>query len=232
MDLAIFSEHGGFLFRWFHYLFGVLWIGLLYYFNFVHVEFMGEADASVKPNVIQKLLPRALFWFRWGAMGTFLTGWIYLGMKGHFGGVELMKSAWGVNILIGAVLGTLMWANVWFVIWPNQQVVMQNSLDTSAGKPANPNAPISAARALVASRTNALFSVPMLFFMAAASHLPIQVSEESNYLGLTAFCLVLLGLIELNALKGKVGPMAKLVGVVHLGLALAVVLYAAVECFL
>jgi uncharacterized membrane protein len=230
MNIALFSLEGSlFVLRWFHLFFGIIWIGLLYYFNFVQGSFMAEADAAAKSTVTQKLLPRALWWFRWGAMGTFLTGWLIIMMRGHMGGIEIFQTSWGVQILIGGVMGTLMWYNVWFVIWPNQKIVIQNAVDVAAGKPANPALAAVAARALTASRTNTMLSVGLLFFMGAASHLSLATGPESQYLLLTLILGVFLGAIEYNALKGKVGPMATIKGVVHLGFVIALVLYAVVE---
>lgn len=196
-----------FALRWMHLFFGVIWIGHLYYFNFTQGSFMNstEVDNSAKSAVRLKLLPVALWWFRWGAMWTFVTGVAYWGHKGHsFGSMmNYLNSSYGLLITAGAVLGITMWANVWFVIWPKQKIVIENATLVAAGKPALPNAADSAARANVASRTNTLLSISMLFFMGAASHLPLPVKAESN---LTLFW-ILFGLlwaaIEFNALKGK-----------------------------
>src|SRR4051812_44767834 len=175
MTIALFSVDGLlFVLRWLHFFFGITWIGLLYYFNFTQGAFFAETDAATKSNAIQKLVPRALWWFRWGAMFTFVTGLLYLLMRGHQLGWEAYSSAWGISILTGAALGTLMWANVWFIIWPAQKVVIQSATQAATGKAAIPEAAGRGARALVASRTNTLFSIPMLFFMGAASHLPFH----------------------------------------------------------
>ena len=230
MNWALFSTDGVlFLLRWFHFFAGVIWIGLLYYFNFVQGSFFAETDASTKSNAIQKLLPRALWWFRWGAMVTWVTGLLILGMRGHQSGPELFATSWGVAILTGGALATLMWANVWFVIWPNQKVVIESATQAAKGGAALPNAAAAGARALVASRTNTMFSIPMLFFMGAASHLPIAVNPETSLLPLIGVIAVILLLLEANALKGKTGPMTSIKGVIHCGFGLAIVLYAAME---
>src|SRR4030095_16728701 len=169
--MALMSEAGWlFLLRWIHFLSGITWIGLLYYFNFVQTPFFAETEAPVRTGAQQKLLPRAMWWFRWGAMITFISGWLYLlhwwiGKVGFAAGV----GAWA--ILLGGLLGSIMWANVWFIIHPKQKIVIQNALDVGAGKPANPAAAPAGARAGLASRTNTMLSIPMLFFMGAASHL-------------------------------------------------------------
>ena len=100
-----------YLFRWIHFFAGVAWIGLLYYFNFVQTEYFKETDAAAKSSAISKLVPRALWWFRWGAMLTFLSG---LALAGY------MASAINYYIVVGMLLGTLMFLNVWLIIWPNQ----------------------------------------------------------------------------------------------------------------
>jgi uncharacterized membrane protein len=223
--------HSGmmFIFRWLHYFFGVIWIGHLYYFNFVQGAFFAETDANTKSNAIQKLVPRALWWFRWGAMFTFITGLMVF--FGTFGprGMDALKSPWGLLILTGMILGTLMWANVWFIIWPNQKIVIASATNAAQGKPADPNAAAAGARAGVASRTNVLFSLPMLFFMGAASHMPLMMSPYTNYTGMFASIGFILGLLEINALKGKTGPMTTVKGVIHCGLALTVVLYLVIK---
>ncbi|HZS33106.1 MAG TPA: hypothetical protein VFC42_06980, partial [Methylomirabilota bacterium] len=130
--MALASTEGWlFLLRWIHFLSGITWIGLLYYFNFVQTPFFAETDAPVRSGAVQKLVPRALWWFRWGAMFTFLSGWLIilhrLGQGGFF------AASYGWAILLGGLLGSIMWANVWFVIWPNQKIVIQNAIDTAAG---------------------------------------------------------------------------------------------------
>jgi uncharacterized membrane protein len=230
MNIALFSADGvEFIFRWFHFLAGVTWIGLLYYFNFVQGEFFKEIDAGTKNSAISKLVPRALWWFRWGAMVTFLSGLIILTHRSHSAGFEIFQTSWGVLILLGASLGTLMFLNVWLVIWPNQKVVIASTEAVINGGKALENAAASGAKALLASRTNVLYSVPMLFFMGAASHLPVNITSESNFLMMFVLCGLILVLIQINAIKGKLGPLTTIKGVIHCGLALAGVFYAIIE---
>jgi len=232
-ELALFNTQGLLMIlRWVHFFFGIVWIGMLYYFNFVHGAFMAEADAATKPGVLQKLLPRALWWFRWGAMFTFLSGWAYLGIRGHELGGAFMQSSYGIHILMGAILASVMWFNVWFVIWPNQQVVIANAEAVAKGGAANPAAPVSAGKALLASRTNALFSMPMLFFMGAASHLNVMVTETSQMGALFGAFGLIVAALEFNAIKGKLGPLTTVKGVIHMGVVLMIVLYGLVEFFL
>ena len=138
-----------FFFRYFHVLAGIVWIGMLYYFNFVQTEYFKEAEASAKSDAMAKLAPRALWWFRWGAMLTFLTGAYLFQKVGGF--AAPMPAIW-----VGALAGTFMFLNVWLVIWPNQQIV----LGMKEG-----DGPAAAAKAGLASRTNTLFSGPMLLGM-------------------------------------------------------------------
>src|SRR5439155_26108813 len=112
-----------FFLRWIHFLAGITWIGLLYYFNFVQTPFFAETEAPVRVGAIQKLVPRALWWFRWGAMFTFLAGILmYLMGMGQMGGGVFFLSQYGVATTLGGLLVTMIFVNVWLVIWPNQQV--------------------------------------------------------------------------------------------------------------
>jgi len=221
------SEEGLlFLLRWTHFLAGITWIGLLYYFNFVQTPFFAETEAGVRSGAIQKLVPRALWWFRWGAMITFLSGGLYLLDRVSQVGFGVPYS-WA--ILTGGLLGTLMWANVWFVIWPKQQIVIQNAIDTAGGKPANPAAAPAGARSGLASRTNVVFSIPMLFYMGAASHLALPVPRAGVVFWVVA--LVIMLLVEINALKGvpntaTTKPLATVKGTLWAGFILAAIFYA------
>lgn len=232
MDFALFNFDGFlFLLRWMHFFFGIIWIGHLYYFNFTQGPFFNETDAATKSGAIQKLVPRALWWFRWGAMYTIVTGVLYLMMRAHRDGVAMFATSWGVSILLGACLGVVMWANVWFVIWPNQKVVIASATQAAKGGTALPTAAASGAKAGLASRHNVLFSIPMLFFMGAASHLPFMVSSEANFGLLAAVLAVIVGALEFNALKGKMGPLTTVKGVIASGFGLTAVLYIALEIF-
>lgn len=223
-----------FLLRWIHFLAGITWIGILYYFNFVQTPFFAETEPPVRSGAIQKLVPRALWWFRWGAMVTFLSGWLYLLHRmGQFGGVrEFFATSYGWAIFLGGTLGSFMWANVWFVIWPKQKIVIQNAIDTAAGRPANPAAAPAGARGGVASRTNVLFSIPMLFFMGAASHLPDLVGNltPGGKIAMALISAVIILLIEANALwatagKGTAKPLATIKGTLWAGFILTAIFY-------
>ncbi len=227
MELVL-SEGFLMFFRWVHFMAGVVWIGHLYYFNFVQGPFFAEIDAQTKNVAIAKLVPKALWWFRWGAMFTFISGAYILMAKGHSAGFAIYSTSWGINILVGALLGTLMFLNVWLIIWPNQKVVIQSATQVLAGGQALPAAAGCAAKAGLASRTNVLFSIPMLLFMGMASHLSYAITAES-LMALWAIVLVIIAALEVNAIKGKMGPLTTVKGVIHCGLALAAVLYFAIR---
>ncbi len=209
------AESWLFLLRWFHFLAGITWIGLLYYFNFVQTPFFASAEPAVRTGMIAGgLVSRALWWFRWGAMITFLTGWLYLldVIFRRYGGLQpFFSQPYGWAIFIGGILGTLMWFNVWFVIWPAQQVVMASATQVSKGGQAIPEAAARGQRAGFASRTNTLLSIPMLFFMGAASHFVFfQPTARSAKITMLVVFAVILAIMEWNALVGTAGPGKKL----------------------
>ena len=160
------------IFRWFHVIAGITWIGHLYFFNFVNAPFQGGLDKELKPKVNPPLVLRALFFFRWGAMWTFITGLllfalIYWPHGGSLWDADGGMSERGMWILFGMLLGFIMWFNVWFVIWPRQQKILGAML----GGPAAP--PEAAPQAALASKINTYLSAPMLWGMIAASHVNI-----------------------------------------------------------
>jgi uncharacterized membrane protein len=231
-----FATNFQFLLRWLHFLAGITWIGMLYFFNLVNVQFQKDLDAVTKGKVFPLLMPRSLWWFRWGAMVTWLTGFLYAGyfvtagkeVPQHSGlsllvfllvwsvafailaGVYRASVAggalkdgraiavvvvivvlvaswviasvvrdWGasnrsLSIMVGGGLGTIMFLNVWMIIWPLQKKIIAAVKATAeAGTPAPADQVKWARRAFLASRTNAWLSIPMLFFMGAASHFPM-----------------------------------------------------------
>jgi len=150
--------------RWLHFLAGVMWIGLLYYFNFVQVPALKAAAADgTAAGITKHIAPRALLYFRWAAVVTWLAGAALLGNQ--FGSAfTLQKGMAGIGV--GAWLGTIMLINVWALIWPNQQKIL-------GMKPATDEEKNKARRvAFLASRTNTMLSIPMLFFMATGWHHP------------------------------------------------------------
>ena len=160
------------LLRFGHIMFGIIWLGHLYFFNLVNVPFQADLDKELKPKVNPPLVLRALYFFRWGAMWTFLFGimlfaLIYWPMGGALFDADGGMSERGMWILFGGLLGTIMWFNVWFVIWPRQQKILGAML----GGPAAP--PEAAPQAALASKINTYLSGPMLWGMIAASHITV-----------------------------------------------------------
>ena len=205
-----------YLSRWGHMVAGVAWIGLLYYFNFVQTEYFKEADGDARVDAFSKLVPRALWWFRWAAMLTFLTGLVMLGLRG--------ANVTG-DITVGAVMGTLMFLNVWLIIWPNQRIIIASNQAVAGGGEADPAAAGAAPKAALASRTNTLFSFPMIWFMGSGIHFP---APGGNSLAANTtpiiISLVIIAAIELNAIFGKQGPITTVKGVISCGVGLTVIL--------
>ncbi|MEX0878471.1 MAG: urate hydroxylase PuuD [Thermoanaerobaculia bacterium] len=227
-----FATNFQFLLRWLHFLAGITWIGMLYFFNLVNVQFQKELDAATKGKVVPILMPKALWWFRWGAVFTWFSGAIYYFLildteaSGHMPlvyllvgwsiafvvlaalfrasvaggplkdgrvlalviaivvafiayGTALMAQSGGsssrsISIIIGGGLGTVMFLNVWMIIWPLQKKIISAVKATAeTGAPAPADQAKWARRAFLASRANAWLSIPMLFFMGAASHFPM-----------------------------------------------------------
>ena len=151
--------------RYTHVLAGIMWIGLLWYFNFVQIPNMPKIPDEQKPAIGKVIAPAALFWFRWGAMATIITGLLLAHLSGYLFQAITLGLIDGVAkhtaIGIGMWLGTIMFINVWFVIWPNQKRalgIVEADADTKAA---------SARTAMLFSRTNTLLSIPMLFAMAS-----------------------------------------------------------------
>ena len=160
-----------FLFRWLHVLSGIMWIGLLYYFNFVQIPNMPNIPDEQKPAIGKVIAPAALWWFRWAAMATLITGLILGYLNGYIhdamslGAMNDFAVPKNIAIGIGMWLGIIMWFNVWFVIWPNQKKalgIVEADTDEKAA---------SARTAMLFSRTNTLLSIPMLFAMVSAQNL-------------------------------------------------------------
>ena len=197
------------LFRYAHIVFGVTWIGLLYYFNFVQTEYIKEADDAGKADVMAKLAPRALWWFRWAAMFTFLTGVVLLWWVAS-------QQRYNLGISLGALMGTLMMLNVWLIIWPNQKVMIGLAEGDKA---------VAGPKAALASRTNTLLSLPMLYFMVASVHgLAASGGTETRTPALI-IGLVIIAAIEANAIFGKMlGAIQSVSAVITSSIVLAVIM--------
>ena len=197
------------LFRYAHIVFGVTWIGLLYYFNFVQTEYIKEADDAGKADVMAKRAPRALWWFRWAAMFTFLTGVVLLWWVAS-------QQRYNLGISLGALMGTLMMLNVWLIIWPNQKVMIGLAEGDKA---------VAGPKAALASRTNTLLSLPMLYFMVAsvlglAASGGTETSTPALIIG-----LVIIAAIEANAIFGKMlGAIQSVSAVITSSIVLAVIM--------
>lgn len=199
------------LFRYAHIVFGVAWIGLLYYFNFVQTEYVKEADDGAKADVMAKLAPRALWWFRWAALLTFLTGVIMLWWVSS-------QQRFNLGIALGALMGTIMMLNVWGIIWPNQKVMIGI---------AEGDKTVAGPKAALASRTNTLLSLPMLYFMVASVHgfaasggAWVSVSTTALIIG-----LAIIVVIEANAIWGKMlGLIQSVSGVITSSIILTIIM--------
>ena len=208
--LDIFSRSGyAYLSRYLHVVVGITWIGLLYYFNFVQVPAFAEMEAAARNNAIDKLASRALWWFRWAAVATVLTGLLILGFQRDLTGktqltsMDYFKSMQGISIATGILLALTMFVNVWGIIWRNQKTVIANARNVQAGGEADPAAAPAGRLAGMASRQNTIFSLPMLIFMVGTAHfpydqiLPPSGSKRATYWIIT---LVIWALFETNAL--------------------------------
>jgi uncharacterized membrane protein len=164
---SIHASHiwGAFFLRWLHVLAGVMWIGLLWYFNFVQIPSMPKIPDEQKPAVSKVIAPTALFWFRWAALATVVTGLLLALANGYLVDALMLKAGATRLIGIGMWLGLIMAFNVWFIIWPNQQKAL-GLVEASADEKK------AAARiAMLTSRFNTMFSIPMLYFMVGAQNL-------------------------------------------------------------
>lgn len=159
---------GTFIIRWLHVLSGVMWVGLLWYLNFVQIPNMPNIPDEQKPAIGKVIAPAVLFWFRWAAMATLITGLLLAYLNGYLlQAITLGSDGIAKHTAIGIVmwLGAIMWFNVWFVIWPNQKRAL-GIVEADADRKA-----ASAKIAMLVSRTNTLLSIPMLYAMVSAQNL-------------------------------------------------------------
>ena len=209
--LDIFSRDGfSYLSRWSHVFVGIAWIGLLYFFNFVQVPAYAEMEGAARNNAIDKVTSRALWWFRWAAVATLVSGIaLFLLDPKEIYDSDYIKSAPGVAIYAGILLAVTMFLNVWLVIWPNQKKVIANARNVQAGGQADPTAAAAARKGLLASRMNTIYSLPMLIFMVGTSHFPYDfvLATGSSRAVFWVIWIVIWGVLELNAL-GLIGGTA------------------------
>jgi uncharacterized membrane protein len=212
--MEIFHTNGWFgIFRMAHVIAAIMWMGLLWFFNFIQTPAYAEMDPGVRNSAFDKLTWRALWWFRWAAAATVLFGLLIL-MIGSSAKKTIglyRKDYWlhttvGPTLFIGILFGLVMFLNVWLVIWPKQQIVIGNARTLLAGGEANPNAAAAARAGAMASRQNTIFSLPLLVFMIGASH--FWSSPAINRIGISSgksvtFMLIgiaVLIVLELNSL--------------------------------
>jgi uncharacterized membrane protein len=210
MELLTRDYLGNFGFRYLHIVAGICWIGLLYYFNLVQVPaFAAFGDEGKARNIaIDKVARRALWWFRWAAIATLVTGILITGLvKNYFKDFMTSDSGLGIGhnvaISIGMVLGILMAANVWMIIWKNQKIVLANAANVLAGGEANAGAPGAGRKALLASRQNFIFSFSMLFFMVGAAHFysgAFAGATSGNAWTFFIIAIVIVAILQINAL--------------------------------
>ena len=179
-----------FLLRAGHLLAGIVWIGLTYYFNLIQSEYFREAVPDARVDMIKKLVPLSLSWSRMAALFTFLSGVLLMFTSGEpSGGLSL-------DIAVGALLGTLMFLNVWFVIWPKHRIACGLAVGDAA---------VAGPRAQLASRTNVVFSLAMLLFMTSAAHLPGVALRDAGQMALEVI-VVIIGVVEANTILGRIWP--------------------------
>jgi uncharacterized membrane protein len=225
-----------FVLHWMHVFASLIWIGTLYFFNFFLTPFLAKARPEVRVDVFHRLVPLTLAGFNWSTLATVLTGWaIYLHQLTSSGSAVFFKWPYGLAISVGGFLGTVMFLNGWFVMHPKQKLVIASATRVAQGGQPDPAAADHTRRVVLASRTNLLLSIPMIFLMVAATH----DSSLTTMRGVAAplwFWLVILatvGLVEINALVGTEGPTKKLLdtvkGAATTGAILLVVYYALIQ---
>jgi len=207
--MYLFSQEGVWgISRVAHVLFAIVWMGLLYYFNFVQTPAFAEMEPGARNNAFDKLAWRALWWFRWAAAFTVLTGILIIGAG--MGDLDVYSEAYwtspsGLGLIVSIAFALTMLTNVWMFIWPNQRIVIANARTVQGGGEADPAAPAAARAAAMASRQNVIFSLPVIWFMVSSSHVynSGQFDLNPGSGSVTAFLLiglVVLVLLEANAL--------------------------------
>jgi uncharacterized membrane protein len=207
--LELFSRFGfAGAMRWLHVLFGIAWIGLLYYFNFVQVPAFAEFSPEARNEALTKLATRALWWFRYAALGTAIFGLLIIGATSDY--FSNMSNGSKTGILIGILFAMTMLYNVWMVIWPNQKIVIANAANVLAGGQPDPAAATAGRKAFLASRQNVLYSVAMLWFMVATSHFYPALGNPGagKAWAFAIIAIVIWAALEANALGfiGGTGP--------------------------
>jgi uncharacterized membrane protein len=201
---------GQMLARWAHYLAGVAWVGLLYYFNFVQAPAFHEMGADSRSDALQQIARRAMRWTRWSALATLLSGVLILAFQRNLGSnfTDYFAGTRGTAIAFGVVLGIVMFLNVWLVIYPNHKKVVTAAEDVVARRRPDSDVGMAAKRLSRAQRANALFSIPLLWFMGAAPHFAAErfaAFPGRDLVGSAwVIFIIIVGFIELSAL-GQIG---------------------------
>lgn len=196
--------------RWGHYLTGAIWVGLLWYFNFVQAPAFAAMTDTVRADTLRLVSARAMTWRRWSAAATAGTGALILFFQEPYDGdyLEYFGTPQGTAVAFGSVLGLVMLANVWFVIHPSQRVLLGSAERVVAGRAPTAEAPRAAKRLARAERCNVMLAIPMLWFMAVAPHFAVarfNYRPDRDYIGSAWVVMILaLGIVELSAL-GQVG---------------------------
>lgn len=198
--------------RWGHYVAGAGWVGLLYYFNFVQAPAFTRLDDAARAAVLREISIPAMWWRRWAAVATVTTGLLIFWFQDPYDGTYLtyLSTPRGTAVAFGALLGLIMFGNVWLVISPNLRLVAESVESSLSGRGAVPHAGLAAKRLARAERCNTLLSIPMLWFMAAAPHFADSLCHFTtqpgrNYTGSAwAIFVITVGVIELSAL-GQIG---------------------------
>ena len=238
-------------FRISHVIVAVMWMGLLWFFNFVQTPAYAEMDAGARNDAFDKLTWRALWWFRWAAAATVLFGFLLLGIGG-FGKTDVYgKDFWihtsaGPVLLVGILFGITMFLNVWLVIWQNQQIVIANARNLIAGGEANPAAAAAARAGAMASRQNTIFSIPVLVFMVGTAHFfnlgpsfgaPISAGKSLVFVLIGIAVLAVLEANALGMISGRGNTGLNVIYETHknamyAGFAIVVVMYILAEIIL
>ena len=219
-----------FVFRYGHVLSGITWIGLLYFFNFVQTPAYAELSDTARPEALRKVTFRALWWFRWAAMATFLFGLALILVKEEIG--DYFDSSQGLSISTGILFGITMLANVWMIIWPNQKIVIGSAESVANGGQANPDAPAAAKKGARASRANTFMSITMLWFMVFTPHFAPNFGTDNKglYYILLLVCWAFIEGSALGFIGGLDSPFNKAVfdkhqNTIRYGFAFLVVFY-------
>lgn len=191
-------------FRMAHVIVAIMWMGLLWFFNFVQTPAYAEMEPPARNSALDKVTWRAMWWFRWAAAATVLFGVLIIAVKPKFyDGDYWFHTAAGASLLVGILFGITMLLNVWLVIWPAQQTVIGNARNVLAGNEADPSAAAAGRKGAMASRQNTIFSLPLLVAMVGASHFYSAAHFGSTLSGGKTIVYILIGIVVLAVLEAN-----------------------------